>query len=60
MDLTGVLERVLVHGLAGESFEIPLTRLAEFVTERGNPANEKRVAVVDVELPGLAASRGIP
>ena len=35
------------------------TRLAEFVTERGNPANEKRVAVVDVELPALAPYEGI-
>ncbi|HEX7520057.1 MAG TPA: dynamin family protein, partial [Candidatus Deferrimicrobium sp.] len=50
----GQRERGTVHGLAGESFEIPLIRLAEFVTERGNPANEKRVAVVDVELPALA------
>jgi GTP-binding protein EngB required for normal cell division len=52
-------ERVTVHGLAGESFEIPRSRLSEFVTERGNPANEKRVAVVDVELPALASYEGI-
>ncbi len=55
----GEMERVTVHGLAGEPFEIPLARLAEFVTERGNPANEKRVAVVDVELPALAPYEGI-
>ena len=47
-------EQVTVHALGGESFEIPLGRLSEFVTERGNPANEKRVAVVDVELPSLS------
>ena len=41
----GPRERVTVHGNAGEPFEIPWARLAEFVTERGNPANEKRVAV---------------
>jgi len=52
-------ERVTVHGLAGESFGIPPARLAEFVTERGNPANEKQVAVVDVELPALAPYEGI-
>jgi GTP-binding protein EngB required for normal cell division len=52
-------ERVTVHGLAGEPFEVPLVHLAEFVTERGNPANEKRVAVVDVELPALAPYDGI-
>jgi len=37
----GSRERVLVHGLAGDAFEIPLGRIAEFVTERGNPANER-------------------
>ncbi|MDP2657194.1 MAG: dynamin family protein, partial [Candidatus Deferrimicrobium sp.] len=55
----GERERVTVHGLAGEPFEIPLARLAEFVTERGNPANEKRVAVVDVELPSLVPYEGV-
>ena len=55
----GQRERVTVHGLAGEPFEIPLARLAEFVTERGNPGNEKRVAVVDAELPALAPYEGV-
>ena len=55
----GPRERVTVHGIAGEPFEVPLGRLAEFVTERGNPSNEKRVAVVDVELPALAPYEGI-
>jgi GTP-binding protein EngB required for normal cell division len=55
----GPRERVIVHGIAGESFEIPLARLAEFVTERGNPANEKRVSLVDVESPALSAFEGI-
>src|SRR5512141_3309339 len=55
----GPRERVIVHGLAGEPFEIPLGRLSEFVTERGNPANEKRVAVVDVELPSLLQYEGV-
>ena len=55
----GGRERVTVHGLAGEPFGIQPARLAEFVTERGNPANEKRVAVVDVELPSLAPYEGV-
>jgi GTP-binding protein EngB required for normal cell division len=55
----GPTERVAVHGLAGEPFEIPLPRIAEFVTERGNPANEKRISLVDVELPSLADFAGI-
>ena len=55
----GHAERVLVHGFSGEPYGIPLSRLAEFVTERGNPANEKRVSLVDVELPALAPYEGI-
>ena len=55
----GDRERITVRGIAGEPFEIPRARLAEFVTERGNPANEKRVAVVDVELPSLAPYEGV-
>jgi GTP-binding protein EngB required for normal cell division len=55
----GPRERVFVHGFAGEPFEVPLARLSEFVTERGNPANEKRVAVVDVALPSLAPYEGV-
>jgi GTP-binding protein EngB required for normal cell division len=55
----GPRERVTVHDSAGERIEVPPRRLAEFVTERGNPANEKRVAVVDVDLPSLAQYEGI-
>jgi GTP-binding protein EngB required for normal cell division len=55
----GEREQVIVIGLAGEPFEIPLSRLAEFVTERGNSGNEKRVAVVDVKLPSLAPYQGV-
>ena len=47
------------HGHPGEPCEIPRPRRAEFVTERGNPANEKQVALVDVELPALAPYEGI-
>jgi GTP-binding protein EngB required for normal cell division len=31
--------------------EIPLSRLEEYVTERGNPGNRKQVALADVRLP---------
>ena len=55
----GPMERAVVHRLSGEALEIPISRLAEFVTERGNPTNEKRVAVVDVELPSLAPYEGV-
>jgi GTP-binding protein EngB required for normal cell division len=55
----GPRERAVVHRLSGDTFEIPNSRLAEFVTERGNPGNEKQVAVVEVELPALAPYEGI-
>jgi len=55
----GPRERVLVHGLAGDAFEIPVARLAEFVTERGNPGNARRVSRIDVELPDLGSFEGV-
>jgi GTP-binding protein EngB required for normal cell division len=55
----GPRERAVVHGIDGSTLEIPVGRLAEFVTERGNPANEKRVAAVDVEIPSLGAYDGV-
>ena len=55
----GPVERAVVHRVSGEALEIPLSRLADFVTERVNPVNEKQVAVVDVELPALAPFKGI-
>jgi GTP-binding protein EngB required for normal cell division len=55
----GPRERAVIHRVSGGSEEIPLSRLAEFVTERGNPANEKQVAMADVELSALASYEGI-
>jgi GTP-binding protein EngB required for normal cell division len=55
----GPKERAVVRRLSGSEEEIPVERLAEFVTERHNPANEKQVAMVEVELPSLAPFRGV-
>ncbi|MCL4368221.1 MAG: dynamin family protein [Actinobacteria bacterium] len=55
----GPVERARLRFLDGRSEEIPLERLAEFVTERGNPGNARQLAVADVELPSLAAYQGI-
>jgi GTP-binding protein EngB required for normal cell division len=55
----GPRERVLLHFLDGRTEEVPLARLPDFVTEENNPANVKQVAIVDVELPGLDAYRGL-
>lgn len=49
----GPQPRATVRRLSGESFDVPLSRLAEFVTEQENPENAKEVALVDVELPAL-------
>jgi GTP-binding protein EngB required for normal cell division len=55
----GPRDRALVRHQDGREEEIPLDRLAEFVSEPGNPGNEKAVAIVDVETPDLEAYRGI-
>ena len=55
----GPAERALVRHLSGETEEIPLERLPEFVTEQKNPGNEKRVSIADVELPFLEGFQGM-
>ena len=55
----GPKERAVVRRLTRNEEEIPLERLAEFVTERHNPANEKQVAMVEVEIPSLLPYRGV-
>ena len=52
--------RVLVGRRGGAlPEEIPIARLSEFVTEQGNPRNEKGVISVDVELPATFLRRGV-
>jgi GTP-binding protein EngB required for normal cell division len=47
-------ERIVrVTHLDGSVEEVSPNRLAEFVTEAGNPGNRRRVAVADVFTPGL-------
>jgi GTP-binding protein EngB required for normal cell division len=55
----GQQEHAVVRHLSGDSEEIATVRLPEFVTEKENPENRKRVSIVDVELPGLEPYRGI-
>src|SRR4030042_375972 len=43
----------------GGDEEIPVDRLAEFVTEQRNPGNEKKVSIVEVSLPSLAEFPGV-
>jgi GTP-binding protein EngB required for normal cell division len=56
----GPLERVLVR-CDGWSLpqEIRLEQLAEYVTEEGNPGNQRRVAVAEIELPAEILRHGL-
>jgi GTP-binding protein EngB required for normal cell division len=56
----GPLERVLLK-FKGWSLEdeIPLSRLPEFVTERGNPGNQKGLLTAKIELPVPFLRRGL-
>jgi len=56
----GPIERLVVRR-DGSNFpeELPVSALAEYVTEKGNPANRKKVQTACVELPVPFLRRGI-
>jgi len=47
----GERKRAVVTCLDGRKTEISLDMLEEYISEAKNPANQKKVAVVDIELP---------
>ena len=53
-------ERVLIE-YPGSSLrsEIPLEQLGEYVTEMGNPGNQKQIAAVEIQLPAEFLRRGL-
>ena len=55
----GPRRRAIVRHHDGREYELPVEQLAEVVTEQHNPGNEKGVAIVDVEVPGLRLYRGV-
>jgi GTP-binding protein EngB required for normal cell division len=55
----GPTERATVHFLDGRFQEVPVDRVAPFISERENPANAKGVSIITVELPGLEHYRGL-
>lgn len=55
----GTQRLVQVTYTDGRVEEVALTRLAEYVTEAGNPGNQRRVAVVDVLLPAMRDLPGV-
>lgn len=55
----GPSDKMTVRRVTGETEEIPMARLAEFVTERQNPDNEKQVSLVDLQILHPEAWEGI-
>jgi len=55
----GPRDRAVVQLHDGSMQEVPMDRLADFVTEQRNPENVKGAAIVDVELTSLRHYRGI-
>lgn len=55
----GLTERVLVRFLDDTQREIPLQDIEEYIAESKNPANVKKVAMVDVELPLFERYHGL-
>ncbi len=49
----GSEEHVVITKLDGSKFEISINELSAYVTEKENPENEKKVYLVDIELPEL-------
>jgi hypothetical protein len=56
----GPAERVLIkHQGAVLPEAVPPSRLAELITERGNPRNEKRILSAEIEVPAPFLRRGL-
>jgi GTP-binding protein EngB required for normal cell division len=55
----GAQPRLRLSFQEGADLEAPLERLAEFVTERENPDNRKRVTKVDVRIPSPRLRSGV-
>ncbi len=55
----GAKERAVVTCFDGTSTEVALDEIADYTSEALNPANEKNVELVDVELPSLERYEGL-
>jgi GTPase Era involved in 16S rRNA processing len=55
----GKRERVIVRHFDGQNNEVDIGAIEEFTSEAKNPANQKNVEVVDVELPSLEKYSGL-
>jgi len=55
----GPRERARVLYSNGETREIPLDRIGDYISEKQNPENAKGVELITIELPELASFRGL-
>ena len=55
----GKRERAIVRHFDGQQTEVDIGAIEEFTSEAKNPANQKNVEVVDVELPSLEKYAGL-
>jgi GTP-binding protein EngB required for normal cell division len=55
----GPVEKAVVYYLDGRTDQLPVESIGQYVSERENPENGKRVKRIAVELPGLEAFRGL-
>jgi len=55
----GPSDKMTVHRVTGEAEELPVDRIAEFVTERQNPGNGKQVSLVELQISSPGAWEGI-
>jgi GTPase Era involved in 16S rRNA processing len=55
----GKEERAIVRHFDGQQAEVDIGTIEEFTSEAKNPANEKNVEVVDIELPSLEKYAGL-
>ena len=55
----GERERVFVRHFDGQQAEVDIGAIEEFTSEAQNPANQKNVELVDIELPSLEKYAGL-
>ena len=55
----GPYERASIRFQDGTSRDVPLDQIGGFISERENPENTKRVAIITIELPELRPYRGL-
>jgi GTP-binding protein EngB required for normal cell division len=55
----GPREKAAVHFIDGRVEELPVESIGQYISERENPTNSKRVRLITVELPALERFRGL-